>query len=229
MKRFYCFLCVLLALIFVSGTDAFAQDEEIKVRNANETSEIPEKGFKKHNLFTGGGVTASFYNGGAVLGASPVLGYKLNDYMDAGVVINYVYNGARDYNYSNDKFRQHVFGPGLFARAYPVPFLFAHVQLEENFTNQKYYLPGSATPDIKTNTNATSLLVGGGLSTGRIKGGTTFFYFSVLADILKNRNSPYVNVDYYGTPNEKIRILPVIRAGVNVGLFQGRYGVYQEY
>jgi len=43
---------------------------------------------------------------------------------------------------------------------------------------------------------------------------------------LKNRNSPYVDVDYYGTPNEKVRIVPVIRAGVNVGLFQGRYGVY---
>ncbi|GAB3424988.1 hypothetical protein GCM10027516_26380 [Niabella aquatica] len=218
--------------MFIASVNVLAQDEEVKVSNANEGEPLPpENGFKKHNLFTGGNVTASFYTGGSLLGASPVIGYKLNDYFDAGVVLNYVYNGARDWREVNDRFRRHIYGPGLFARAYPVPFLFAQAQLEHNFIAENYIAkPGSAYyQDGRFRANATSLLLGGGLSTGRNKGGTTFFYFSVLADVLKNRNSPYISVDNYGQPNERLRIVPVLRAGVSVGLFQKRYGVYEEY
>ncbi|MGJ7030475.1 hypothetical protein [Niabella hirudinis] len=222
MKKIFCIASALLLIIA-----SRAQDEPVKVRNANE-DQPEEKGFKKENLFTGGGVTASFYSGGSVLGVSPVLGYKINDYFDGGVVLNYVFNGTRDYYEPNDKYRQHVWGPGAFVRAYPIPFLFLQAQFEQNFTNQKYtpkpesnmYAPGSFSA------NAPSLLLGGGYSTGRIKGGTTFFYLSILADVLKNRNSPYVDVVYPNTADERVRILPVIRAGVNVGLFQGRYGRY---
>ncbi|MGC4231562.1 MAG: hypothetical protein QM594_00995 [Niabella sp.] len=230
MRKVYCIVCVLLALMFVASVKVFAQDEEVKVRNANEDPVPVENGFKKHNLFTGGNVTASFYTGGSLLGASPVLGYKLNDYFDAGVVINYVYNGSRDVYAYNDKLRQHVYGPGVFARAYPVSFLFAQAQLEQNFTNINYTSAGSARPSAKYSANATSLLLGGGLATGRSKGSTTFFYFSIMADVLKNRNSPYVDVSHDpNTGAERIKIVPVLRAGVSVGLFQKRYGVYEEY
>src|SRR5690606_2705630 len=121
------------------------------------------------------------------------------DYVDAGVVLNYVFQGSRDVHRFNDKLRQHVYGPGVFARAYPVSFLFAQAQLEHNFTNIKYTKPGSATPTSSYSANATSLLLGGGLSTGRAKGSTTFFYFSILADVLKNKNSPYVDVSHSQT------------------------------
>ncbi|MFT4094491.1 MAG: hypothetical protein QM640_12705 [Niabella sp.] len=227
MKKVYCIACLVLTLMFVAKMKAFAQDEPV-VRNGNNDDEriAPENGFKKQHLFTGGGVTASFYNGGSVLGISPVLGYKLNTYLDAGVVLNYVYSGERDVYEYNDKLRQHVYGPGVFVRAYPIPFLFAQVQLEENFTNVRYTGSGSASPDSRYNANAPSLLLGGGYSMGRSKGGTTFFYVSILADVLKNRNSPYVDVDNWGTADERVRIIPVIRAGINVGLFQKRYGYY---
>jgi len=230
MKKVYYTSCMLLVLMFFAGITVFAQDEEVTVRNANEDPAPAENGFKKHNLFTGGNVTASFYSGGSLLGASPVLGYKLNDYFDAGVVLNYVYNGSRDVFEYNDKLRQHVYGPGVFARAYPVSFLFAQAQLEQNFTNVNYTSAGSARPSSKYNANATSLLLGGGLSTGRTKGSTTFFYFSIMADVLKNRNSPYVDVSYDpNTGAERVKIVPVLRAGVSVGLFQSRYGRYAEY
>lgn len=231
MKKAFYVLGVLLTLMAHAQTSV-AQEEEVTVRNANEQESEPgqeEKGFKKHHLFTGGGVTASFFTGGSVLGASPVLGYKVNDYLDGGVVLNYVYNGSRDVYEYNDKLRQHVFGPGVFARVYPIPFLFLQAQLEQNFTSLNYTGSGSARPDEKYRANATSLLLGGGLSTGRAKGGTTFFYFSILADVLKDRNSPYVDVSF--DPNngaQRIRIVPVLRAGVNIGLFQKRYGVYDE-
>lgn len=226
----YCIACLLVSALMAISFASYAQDDAPVVRNANaEDRKIPveEKGFKKHNLFTGGTATVSFFSGGSVLGANPMLGYKLNNYFDAGVVLNFAYTGQRDYLVMNDKVRQFVYGPGVFVRAYPVPFIFAQAQAEQNFTTQKYIPPtgqsGSST------FSAPSLLLGAGYASGRIKGGTTFFYMSLLFDVLKNRNSPYVNVKYYGTPNERIDIVPVIRAGFNIGLFQGRYGRYQEY
>ncbi|MCH5715022.1 hypothetical protein [Niabella hibiscisoli] len=176
MKKIFGIAGMSMTLMLVLSVAALAQSEEVKVRNANEGPEpTVEKGFKKDNLFTGGGVTASFYSGGSLLGASPVLGYKLNDYFDAGVVLNYVYTGSRDVYDYNDKLRQHVYGPGIFARAYPIPFLFAQAQLEHNFTNVNYTASGSGRISDKYSASATSLLLGGGLSTGRAKGGTTFF------------------------------------------------------
>lgn len=227
MERCYRLCTIVIAVFFAAITPCFAQDEP-KVRNANEEMEIPEKGFKKHNLFTGGGLTASFYSGGSLLGINPVLGYKLNDYVDAGVVVNYVFTGSRDVYTFNDKYRQHVFGPGVFARVYPIPFIFLQAQLEENFTSVRYTGSGSSRPSAKYNANAPSLLLGGGYSTGRSKGSTTFFYVSILADVIKNRNSPYVDISTNpGTGAERISIIPVVRAGVNVGLFQKRYGYYE--
>ena len=206
--------CLLLALCFIAVT-VNAQDEE----------EAPSKGFKKENLFTGGSITLSFFNGQTVLGANPVFGYKLADWVDAGIAFNFLYNGARDYLQFNDKIRQTVLGPGVFTRLYPVRFLFVQGQLEENFSTLKYKPVANGSYAAYTDKqNATSLLLGGGFAQGREPGSTTFFYISLLFDVLKNENSPYVNVNVdENTGNRRITMAPIIRAGVNIGLFQGRY------
>ena len=72
-------------LLSVSFNFLFAQDEE------------QQKGFKKQNLFTGGSVTMSFYSGGTILGANPIFGYKIANWLDAGIALNYTYQGSRDY------------------------------------------------------------------------------------------------------------------------------------
>src|SRR5215470_16501894 len=66
-----------------------------------------EKGFKKENLFTGGSVTMSFYSGGTILGANPIFGYKIANWLDGGIALNYTYQGSRDNYEINDKIRQH--------------------------------------------------------------------------------------------------------------------------
>src|SRR5215471_1129393 len=99
MKKLIVSMVFVLAVISI-----WAQDEE------------QEKGFKKQNLFTGGSVTASFYSGGTILGANPIFGYKLANWVDAGIVLNYTYQSSRDVVYLNDKSTQHVFGPGAFTR-----------------------------------------------------------------------------------------------------------------
>ena len=211
MKKRGLIICsFLLIAVFV-----FAQDEET------------EKGFKKENLFTGGSITVSFFNNQTVLGANPVFGYKLTDWADAGLAFNFLYNGARDYNEFNDKIRQTVYGPGVFARLYPVKFLFVQGQFEHNFSTLKYIPAPSSVNYIsdKRTTGTNSLLLGAGFAQGREPGSNTFYYISLLFDVLKNMNSPYVNVTYDpANPSlQRIDMSPIIRAGVNIGLFQGRY------
>ncbi len=220
-------IILMLSVALLTAVTAKAQDDSIAVQNEGYIKPFQEKGFKKERLFTGGGVTASFYSGGTVLGVNPVLGYTFNDYFDGGIVLNYVYTGARDVYTDYDKMRQHVYGPGVFVRGYPVNFLFLQAQFEENFTSQRYTAaPRDTRVSGSYNANAPSLLLGGGYCMGRAKGNSTFFYVSILADVLKNRNSPYVDIDYRPNGEERVRIIPIVRAGVNVALFQNRYGRY---
>ena len=209
---------LVIICICITTVSLWAQDKE---------GEGGEKGFKKENLFTGGSITLSFFNGQTLLGANPVFGYKLADWADAGLAMNFLYNGSRDYYEFNDRIRQTVLGPGVFARLYSVKFLFVQGQFEHNFTTLKYIpSPGSVsyTKD-KIKADASSLLLGAGFAQGREEGSTSFYYISLLFDVLKNINSPYVKVNYdpSNPSTQRITMVPIIRAGVNIGLFQGRY------
>jgi hypothetical protein len=193
---------LIIALVTCSLT-AFSQEEE---------EEIKEGGFKKENIFTGGSVSLSFGNRTFLGGANPVLGYKIAEWVDAGIVFNYQYSSFRHLN--NDKERLNIYGGGVFARIFPVSFLFGHVQFEHNFMALKY-LPSDGSSPFKENFSANSLLVGPGLAQGRRFGmNEAFFYFSLLWDIANNDLSPYSDFDGNG------RV--IYRAGVNVYLFGGR-------
>lgn len=197
MKKIFLSLCLLI----VSATFIHAQEEEENKRSFKE------------NLFTGGSVSVGFSNNTFLIGASPVLGYSLTNWVDAGIVVNYNYTSYRDYNYVfNDKLRQKVYGGGGFVKIYPVRFLFAQAQVEHNFIKQKLIPASGATQSYSTSAN--SVLLGGGYTTGRQgRGGQPFFYISVLFDVAGNANSPYT--DGYG------RTIPIIRGGLQIPLFQG--------
>lgn len=188
---------------------------QVEREGEKEKDEKKEHKFKKENLSLGGDITVSFYSGGTVLGLSPYLAYSLNKYVDVAANINFNYTSQRDNYVYGDKIRQTVFGPGAFMRLYPVHFLFAQVQYEHNFITQKY-IPASNSGYAadKIHFDANSVLVGGGYTTGRRDGGNTFYYFSVLWDVSKVAESPYI--DAAG------RSIPIIKAGINIGLFQGK-------
>ncbi|MEO5945684.1 MAG: hypothetical protein ABIP79_02630 [Chitinophagaceae bacterium] len=198
--------------LVISSVLLFAQDKEEE-----------DKGFKKENLFTGGSVTLSFFGGSTIIGANPIFGYKLANFVDAGVVVNFISTSQRDYLEFDDKVKQTVFGGGLFTRLYPLNFLFLQGQFEHNFINLKYtpassnYLPYKETIDVN------SFLVGGGYCQGRQPGSNTFYYVAILFDVIKNENSPYVDVAVdQNTGRRSVRAVPLIRAGFNIGLFEGR-------
>lgn len=195
----------LVLLLVLSGTAVFAQDDE----------EAP-RGFQKDRLFTGGGISLGFGNNTFQVGASPVLGYNLARWVDAGIVANYNYTSYRDVIAFDDKLRNTTYGGGVFTRLYPVRFLFAHAQFEHNFITQKY-LPRNGQAGEKNKVESNSLLVGAGIATERYPGeGRPFFYLSILFDVLDNDNSPYVRSDG--------NLLPIIRAGIQVPLFQNSRG-----
>lgn len=189
-------------LMFIVSFNLLAQDKDEK-----------KGGFRKENLFTGGNVTLSFGNSVTVLGLSPYFGYSITKYLDVALSTNFNYTSQRDNVVMGDKIRQTVYGPGAFIRVFPVHFLFAQAQFEQNFIKYKY-IPGSnnSYPAEKQSLDAGSFLVGGGYSSGK-RDGNTYYYVSILWDVSKNKNSPYT--DYLG------RSIPVFRAGMNIELFQG--------
>jgi hypothetical protein len=195
-------IILLFTFILSFSITSFAQDS------------TEQRGFNKEKLFTGGSVSLSFGNNSFLIGVNPVLGYSLTNWADAGIAINYNYNSYRDVRVFDDKLRQSVYGGGVFTRLFPVRFIFVQGQLEHNFIKQKYIQPNGGASEV-LNRSATSLLVGGGYTTGRYGGsGNTFGYLAVLFDVLKNEYSPYTD--------ERGRIIPILRAGINIYLFQGR-------
>lgn len=214
---------IVLVLACFLSINLFAQEKEMEA--VNESDE--KKGFKMENLFTGGGIQLSFSGSTFIAGASPVLGYSINKWLDAGVVVNFTYYSNRHITYyspgtglyysSDDKLRQTLFGPGAFVKVYPVKFLFLQAQGEINFISQKIIYADNF-PTEKTKYNVPSLLVGAGYCNGRQGVGDLFYYISLLVDVVKDRNSPYVEQ----ISNGKVNILPIIRAGLQIPLFQGK-------
>jgi hypothetical protein len=192
-----------IALVFVFA--AFAQEEEDKPK---------KKLFSKENLFAGGDVTASFFNGGTVLGIGPYFGYSVNRFVDVALTTNLNYTSQRDYQVLGDKVRQTVYGGGAFVRLFPVKFLFALAQYEHNFIKLKY-IPanGSGFTPATDKIDGNSVLVGGGYCNGRQGTGDVFYYFSVVWDVSRLETSPYVD--------NLQRSIPIVRAGIQIPLFQG--------
>lgn len=204
MKRFF---LITIACGFLSV--ARAQADDIAKTHS----------FKVENLFTGGDLNLGYYSGVTQLGLSPQLGYSVTQWLDAGIVLGFTYTSQHD-NYGNT-LRQTLFGPGAFARLFPIDFLFASVQFEHNFLRQKYIPASGELPDILS-VGANSLLLGLGYASGKQGINSPYYYFSVSIDVLDNPYSPYRDVVPGPNGGYVVNdIIPVIKAGVNIPLFQG--------
>ena len=184
-----------------------------KAQKEDDGNNNVKKGFQKEKLFTGGSLNLGFSGYTTSLGVAPQLGYSLTNWLDAGFDFNLNYISQRDYYSYGDKMRQTVYGPGAFVRLFPVNFLFATAQYEFNEIHSKY-IPADGSSSSIANVNANSLLLGLGYAGGRFRGNNTYYFLSVSWDVLGDINSPYVD--------GLRRSFPVIRAGYNIGLFQGR-------
>ena len=203
LSMFKKYILLSTLFLFVLAWPAWSQNEK-------------EPGDWKKNLFTGGSVSFGIFNNAFLIGANPVFGYSLTDFVDVALQVNYSYNSIRDYNgIFNNKLRQSTYGGGGWLRLYPVRSIFLQGQLEHNFIRQKS-IPVLGPPEVRS-IDASSVLVGGGYTTGRWgKGGEPFYYLSVLFDVSGNLFSPYT--DAFG------RSVPLFRGGVQIPLFQENSG-----
>jgi hypothetical protein len=217
------YLIALLLYINISLA-GFAQDTTATPKYPNKMLGAKnDEGFNKENLFTGGSLTLGISSYGTVLGADPVFGYSVNDWLDAGIALNFTYNSQNVYDIYGDiveKDKQTIIGPGAFVKIYPVNFLFIQAQFEHNFITDKASYPGSYGTSGTLNYDVTSFLTGIGYSGGREGKGSLFYYIAVLADLSGNYYSPYLNHFSDGTTS----IAPIFRAGLQIPLFQGKHG-----
>ena len=193
------------AFLLIYG-NAFSQEEEIS----------GEPFFKKENLFTGGTGNFSFGDQVTAVGLSPFLGYSLNKYIDVAASFGVDYISQRDYYAIGDKLRQTIYTPGAFVRLFPAKFLFGQAQLEYNIIKYNY-IPaiGSYLTSDKVVYQAKSMLLGAGISNGKdFPVQKSYYYFSILWDVGKDIHSPY--------KDNLHRAIPIIRAGYNIALFQGK-------
>src|ERR1035437_5774040 len=199
MKIFKSIMLAACSLLLAAALHA--QDENEKQKHYDPT-----------NWFAGGSVSLGFSGGSYssfLAGLHPHFGYTIAKWLDVAAVANFEYQSQRDPY--NDKIHNTTYGLGAFTRIYPVHFLFLQAEPEYNFIAVKTI--DASVNTFKQNLHAPSLLLGAGYTTSR-SDKNTFTYLSILVDVIKDINSPYV--DGYGN------LLPIIRAGINIGLNRGK-------
>src|ERR1700743_3873661 len=106
-------LTIGLGLAMLSS---FAQ-QRMPNRVNTYTDDQPEPGFKKENLFIGGGLGLGVASYQFNVGVNPEIGYTLNKWLDVGAVINFSYNSIRadPSGYYNDdtRTREYIYGGGV--------------------------------------------------------------------------------------------------------------------
>ncbi|MBU3745096.1 MAG: hypothetical protein FGM61_11235 [Sediminibacterium sp.] len=192
---------LLIAILLLLKTAVIAQ-----MRN-----DYSEAGFSQSNKYFGTGLNLGVTGRSFNIGLNPELGYSVSRWLDAGFAVNFNYYSQNASEFSNIRFQNINYGAGVFARIWPVNFVFFQVQPEYNWisSSQKNVNTQQAN---RFNYSAESLLVGIGYGTRMV--GSRLSYVSLMIDVLQNPNSPYR--DAYNDP------LPVFRAGFGVYLHPNR-------
>lgn len=193
MKRV--FILCLGVMLMSSATRAqndwwFDSEEREREITGVDNRTLEEKSFKER-LTLGGG--AALQLGSATLiGASPQVGYRINNNLIAGIGATYYFQRFKQTFGNSD---QYIIGGSAFARRRLLPKIFAHVELES--VNQ----PAAIFIEPVQRDWTSLYWVGAGYYTGltdRLGGG-----FTVLYDLSENPANPYDN--------------PTFRGGVSLG------------
>lgn len=183
---------MVLALTLVAFS-SFAQKDSTRT-NADSK---PKKPFSDR-IFIGGNVALSFNNFYFVIGASPIVGYRVTENWSVGVGASYYYYKDNYYNYSTS-----IYGGLLMSRYIVYRGLFVEGNFELNNQDALTIVDPIAQTYTLERAWIPSLLLGGGYS--QSIGGNSAFFISILYDVIQNPNSQYYRI-------------PVIRAGVGIGL-----------
>lgn len=152
-----------------------------------------QEGIEEGDLFFGGNFGFNIGSNTTSINISPQVGYRFNTTIAVGAGINFQYNSLKgDFSRIN----QTVLGLNIFARVYPVNFLFIQAQPEFNYIMSKIKFYPSNEVVKQPSIGVPSLLLGAGgvLSSGASNGG---LIISIFYDVLQHKNSPYGNQPIY--------------------------------
>jgi hypothetical protein len=193
MKRV--FILCLGVMLMSSATRAqndwwFDSEEREREITGVDNRTLEEKSFKER-LTLGGGAALQL-DSATLIGASPQVGYRINNNLIAGIGATYYFQRFKQTFGNSD---QYIIGGSAFARRRLLPKIFAHVELESVNQPAPFFIE-------PVQRDWTSLYwVGAGYYTGltdRLGGG-----FTVLYDLSENPANPYDN--------------PTFRGGVSLG------------
>jgi len=196
----YFALIIILSISFMS----FSQTEE----NDAYVDSSPQKqpySFREH-LYTGGNFGFSISGGLMYLEISPLLGYKINENLSAGISSKYVYIGPVNKTLNPYKAFKY-YGGGVFSQ-YKISETLAAL-VEYQMLNVENVDPNSQ--GYQKRVMSHSLLVGGGYRNEIL--GSVNINLYLLYDVIDDVNSPY-RYNYIFGPNS----IPIIyRIGFTYG------------
>lgn len=169
MKKLSFVIILLLLAFLVKGQSEEKFDSEFEDR----AKVMPDK------LYYGGYVTLTL-GSYTVVGATPLVGYKVSPQFSVGTQLSYEYfsdkRGSNDFSSSN-------YGASIFSRYRFIPELYGH--LEYSYMN--YELNASLIGDKRE--WVPFLFVGGGFS--QPISNTTWLNAQILFDVIQDENSPF--------------------------------------
>lgn len=189
---------LLLIVFCIAFHDLSAQytKEDEKPKNDNSLSDVPFK----DRLFTGGNLGFGVAGNFLYLDVSPIIGYKINKKLGAGVGIRY--SLLRDLFY---KINYTNYGGSVFARYKVIPQVFLHAEFEALRT----YNFNPISIQYLERDMAYMGLIGAGYSLGE---GVSFSVL-VLYDLIDHVNSPYRNAYLLGPAGPPV----IFRGGITIG------------
>jgi hypothetical protein len=138
-----------------------------------------QSSFDKSKLYYGGYLNLSF-GSYTVVGATPLVGYKVSPKLSVGTQFTYEY--VRDKRYTND-YEDSNYGISVFSRYRLFPQLYTHVEFSE-MNYKMYYYDGGSTREW-----VPFLWLGGGYSQPVSR--NVWLNAQVLFDVINHENSPY--------------------------------------
>jgi hypothetical protein len=172
-------ILMLNALAQETSRDSLAAPVEANQSVSQDTQVQQQRPPLKNKLYFGGYINLSFGNY-TVIGAEPLVGYKITPKLSAGVKLRYDY--IKDKRYSTT-YNTSNYGGSIFARYRIIPALYLHAEYAA-YNYELYY--ASEESERKW---IPFLFLGAGYS--QRLGGNTWLNIQILFDVLHNSNSPY--------------------------------------
>jgi hypothetical protein len=144
----------------------------------------------KDRIFFGGNFGLQFGTQ-TVVDINPIVGYRINNRLSAGVGVKYLYYKYKDRYFS---YETNIYGGSVFGRYAVTESLFAYSEYE--MINLAVFDPYERRVDVG------SMFVGGGYS--QPIGGRSSLYLMLLYNLNESTYSPYQN--------------PIIRMGIGIGI-----------